>query len=60
MECTGTAYFSHTCGAWSLAVREEQTLTAPEKEVLRRKVGHKRDEELGGWTQITITITTTQ
>jgi hypothetical protein len=40
------------CGTWSLSLREEHRLNVVEKRVLRRIVGLKRDELIGGWRQL--------
>jgi hypothetical protein len=36
-------------GTWSLTLREEHTLKVFENRVLRRILGPKRDEVMGGW-----------
>jgi hypothetical protein len=38
----------HGCETWSLTLREEYRLTVFENRVLRRIVGPKRDEVMGG------------
>jgi hypothetical protein len=40
------------CETWSLTLREEHTLGVFEIRVLRRMFGPKRDEVIGGWSNL--------
>jgi hypothetical protein len=40
------------CETWSLTLREEQRLRVFGNRVLRRTFGLKRDEVIGGWTEL--------
>jgi hypothetical protein len=40
------------CETWSLTLREEQRLRVFENRVLRRILGHKRDEATGEWRRL--------
>jgi hypothetical protein len=40
------------CETWSLTLRKEYRLRVFENRVLRRIFGLKRDEVIGGWTEL--------
>jgi hypothetical protein len=40
------------CETWSLTLREEHRLTVFKNRVLRRILGPKRDEVIGGWRKL--------
>jgi hypothetical protein len=40
------------CETWSLTLREEHRLRVYENRVLRRIIGPKRDEIIGGWRKV--------
>jgi hypothetical protein len=42
----------YECETWSLVLREEQSLKVFDNRVLRRIIGLKRDEVLGGWRNL--------
>jgi hypothetical protein len=42
----------YVCVTWSLILREEYRLKVFENKVLRRIVGPRRDEIMGGWRQL--------
>jgi hypothetical protein len=40
------------CETWSLTLREEHKLRVFESRVLRKIIGPKRDEVMGGWRKL--------
>jgi hypothetical protein len=42
----------YSCETWSLTLKEEHRLRVLENRVLRRILGPKRDEMIGGWRKI--------
>jgi len=40
------------CASWSLTLREEHRLRVSKNRVLRKRFGHKRDEETEEWRRL--------